>query len=702
VTNDFVTFKITRWGDVSVPSYTVTNINLLGTAVYGGDYSAGPQRYTTQTLLNDGLPGIQINPNEVLITNGIGNPVNRANLNVLATNATVLVSLTNAVTGTNLTSSEGFSYSVFATNAITLTELDNAYGDRVVLWQNPLTNINDSVNWTLTFASETLGPITQLPVVVPNYTNNETSQYNGGTNDFDVEFGYPLPAAIPQSPAMAANGWTNVLKMTVNKNVGTQMGVNVYPQGVKFLGNYALRFSMYLSIQGNAVGNINAGVSAREYALFGINHSGTNCNWRPSLTAPAGKSGTTNADGEWFALGSADDATTPADFDAFTSPALPNSGIVGDFVSNAGLNERGNFKNPPFTQTQNPQGGEPVDQWADVSVEVTKQTNCTLYVNGAQVLNAFSIGATNSTTRNTFPTSSTTGGAVMLGYLDPDASIGDPSSQYVYYSNIRVVELSPYITNQAASRIVTNGANVSFTSAATYGSVGITNVWLSINSTTNPISVFTPVQTDSAAASNLVSTLSLTGVSTGTNYESVFSDMAGSVTGLVAQLEVIAGPTNLTVNAGSNSVQFAVIPNGPASPTAYQWRTNGVAIANGNHYAGVTTATLTITNVELVDAVTYTCSVTNGAGNVQPSAVLTVNATAPTFSGMSIVGASSLLNFTSVNGYDTTNSYTLLGSTNVSGPYTAVSATNTGSLGTFQYKLPKSTNTTMFYRLLHN
>ena len=207
------------------------------------------------------------------------------------------------------------------------------------------------------------------------------------------------------------------------------------------------------------------------------------------------------------------------------------------------------------------------------------QTNCTLRINGAPVVQSISIGATNSTTRNAVPMQS---GNVMLGYLDPDKSIGDPGSQYVLYSDIRVVELSPYITNQAASVIVTNGANVTLASGANYGTAPVTSTWYTAPATTPGIAVLT----NTAAASNLLSTLTLNGVQAGTNYLTVFSDQAGSVTGAVAQLEVIAGPTNLSVNAGSNSVQFAVIPNGPSAPTAYQWRTNGVAIANGNHYAG--------------------------------------------------------------------------------------------------------------------
>jgi hypothetical protein len=699
ITNDYVKFVITRLGDLTVASYTVTNINYQGTAIYGTDYTAGAQRFMG-SLLSDGSPGIVINPGDIFITNAVGNPLLHANLSEVPTNVTIILTMTNAVTGTNVSSAEGYTYVVSSTNSITLTELDNAYGGNgngggITLWSRSLNDPNDSTNWTLTYASENLGTTTVLPVVVPNYTNNETSVYNGGTNDFDVEFGYPVPANIPLSPAMIANGWTNVLKMTVNKNQGSPTAVNLYPQGQKFYGNYALRFSMYLSIASYAIHNIYAGVVPREYAIFGVNHTGTNCNWRPSRTAPVGTSGTTNADGIWFALDEADNAATPADFDAFTSPGLPNAGVTADFVSNAGSALRNIFKDPPFVNTENPLGGEPVDQWADVSVEITKQTNCTIYVDGAPVLTPFST-FTNSTSVSGY--GYYTNGTVMLGYLDPDASIGDPGSEFVYYSNIRAVELSPYITAQPVNLIVTNGANVSFISSATFATPPLTNTWYIANTNPTPVSA---VQVDTANATNLTSTLTLNSVQAGTNYIAVFSDAAGSVTGLVASLDVIiTAPTNQTVNAGLNA-QFVLSISGPA-PT-YQWKTNGVNLANSAHFFGVTSNILTITNVQLSDALTYSVAVTNGGAGVILSAGLSVLASQPTFSTIFIQGTSNVLIFTTPSTTDNTGSFTLQGSTNVVGPYNPISGTTiTGASGLFGYHAPYTTNKTMFYRLKHN
>jgi hypothetical protein len=265
---------------------------------------------------------------------------------------------------------------------------------------------------------------------------------------------------------------------------------------------------------------------------------------------------------------------------------------------------------------------------------------------------------------------------------------------------VRVVELSPYINAQPLSLIVTNGATVSFTSSATFATAPITNVWSLAN--TNPAPVFT-LQTNTASATNLTSTLSLTNVQSGTNFLAVFSDAAGSVTGLVASLEVITGPTNQTVNAGTNFVQFAVTPNGPAAPTSYQWKVNGVNLANSAHYAGVTTSTLTITNAELSDAATYSVAVVNAAGTVTPSAVLAVTASQPVFSGVSLVGTNAFMSFTSPSAFDNTGSFTLLSSVLVQGPYTTnTTAIVTGANGTFQFQVPLTTNSTMFYRIIHN
>jgi len=697
IANDYAQFVITRWGDLSAPAYTITNFTYLGTAVFPGDYAARAQAVTSIPL-TPGQPGITINPGVVVITNAVGNPVAHGNLNLAPTNVTIIISLTNSATGTNATASNGQAYSA-NTSSVTLTEFDNTIGPEVVLWSNPLTNSLDSTNWTLTFAATNLAGFPVPPVVIPNYTNDETAIAAGGTNDFRVEFGKAVSSdSVSPSPAMSANGWTTALRMTVNKDgsVPSQTGVNLYPQGQNFAGNYALRFSMYLSIYSSAIDNPAPGTYPREFALFGINHTGTNCNWRTafSIGANPGYAAPTNADGVWFAMDAGWGSISPADFDAFTSPALPNSGVSLDYVSQNSQQNSGIFKSPPFASVNlgSPRGGEPINQWVDVSVEVTKQTNVTVYMDRAPVLPSFTLTNLTASGGGNY-----TSGKVMLGYLDPVPDQSD-NSAFVYYSNLRVVELSPYIYAQPLGLIVLNGANVSFTASGSYATAPITNTWYFADTNLVPL---VALQADTANATNLTSTLALNNVQVGTNILSVFNDVAGSVTSSVVSLEVITGPTNRTVNAGSNTVQFAVLASGFAAPT-YQWMTNGVKLVNGTHFAGVTTATLTITNVQLADAATYTVAVTNASGGLAPSATLTVLASSPTITTMSLVGTNAVMAFTTSNPFDNAGSFTLQSATIVQGPYVNTAATLSGTNPTFQYTVPLGTNSTMFYRIKHN
>jgi hypothetical protein len=739
IPNDYVKFVITRLGDTNGPgnsagsvtakSYTVTNVTYFGTAVYPTDYGARAQRIDPAgngiiVPPADGPTAIVILPGDTTVTCVIGNPEPHTNLSARPVDTTIIVNLTNAVACpacTNLTSQEGLPYSV-GTVTTTLTVIDNAVGPELVLWSNPLTNAADAANWTLTYADTKLGGLGTpvLPVVLPSYTNGLFSSICCGTNDFYVTFGHDIAAdSVIPSPVMAANGWNNVLRMTANKTGFAQAGVNVYPRGKNFFGNYALRFNMYLSLYQFALNNPGIGAAGREFALFGINHRGTNLNWRTAAPIAAGAGNSpTNSDGQWFAIDAGSGSITPADFDAFVPEGLPNAGVPNDKVSNTAASQNGVFKHPPYEAmnvtsptASNPGGGEPVNKWVDVSVEVTRQTNVNLFINRSQVLTSFPL--TNGSLATTY-----TNGTIMLGYLDPVADVSD-NSAFVYFSNVRVVELSPYIlvqpglaTSLASIVIVTQGSSLTFTSSATFASAPLTNTWyrgIGTNVGANGVHAGIPtvaLQTNSVNATNMSDTLTRTFNSPvdGTNYMSVFSDVAGSVTSRVAAVEVVFGPTNQVASAGS-TVQLQVRGVGPIAPALFQWRTNGVNLVNNTHYAGVTSSNLFITNVVAADALTYSVLVSNIAGTVTPSAVLTVNVASPPsppiFTSVSIVGTNAVMSFSSTNALDTASSFTLQSSPVVQGPYTNTPALFTGSSGTFQVTAPQ-TASNMFYRLLHN
>jgi len=130
--------------------------------------------------------------------------------------------------------------------------------------------------------------------------------------------------------------------------------------------------------------------------------------------------------------------------------------------------------------------------------------------------------------------------------------------------------------------------------------------------------------------------------------------------------------------------------------------TNGVNLVEGIHYAGVTNATLTISNAQLSDAGTYSVEVINAAGTVAPFAVLSVLAPPPKFFSVTLQGTNAVLGFTTSNTFDNTGSFTLQSSPVVSGPYANTLAAFTGGNGTFQVVVPLTTNAAMFYRLKHN
>jgi hypothetical protein len=676
VTNDYAKFVITRFGDTNGPGnsagnvsqipYTVTNLSYYGTAKYPDDYRARAQRADPaadgkiQTPV-DGPTAIVIYPGDTAVTCIVGNPVMHTNFNYTPTNLTIIFNLTNAVTcgvggacTNGIPTPEGFTYNVRAAT-VTLTEIDNAVGPEVVLWSDTMTNAANSVNYTLTFAGTNFGA-GAMPVVVPNYINNQTSIYGTGmdaTNDFLVNFGSDIATnvvPVPPSPVMLASNWPQkALKMTVNKALSTICGVNVFPAAQQFGGNYALRFNMFLSLWSQYINDPYISQNFREYALFGVNHYGTNCMWRPSTTMIAGTGMIpTNSDGQWFAIDAGYHGITPADYELYVPGPLPNdanangSGLRG-IVSWSATSPvtQGYFKHPPFdtsgvndaTRTvANPGGGQPVNKWVDVSVEITAQTNLTLYINRANWLN-------NSAVTNGLGWGyAYTNGTIMLGYDDPDRNVSDQSS-FVYYSNVRVVELSPYIVLQPSlmgtnvySLIRTQGASLVLTAAVNYASAPITGVWYRAVATvgnnvgqtlSNPY-----VQSNwfNATSANLSLALTNVQAANGTNYVLQVRDPAGSVNSAPVALEVVSGPTNAVASIGS-TFQWAVRSAGPAvvAPTAYQWKTNSVNLATNLHYNGVNFTNMWITNVQPADAGTYSVLVTSSTnGTVTPTATLTV------------------------------------------------------------------------------
>ena len=126
-------------------------------------------------------------------------------------------------------------------------------------------------------------------------------------------------------------------------------------------------------------------------------------------------------------------------------------------------------------------------------------------------------------------------------------------------------------------------------------------------------------------------TLTLTNVSAAASmgsYDVIITNTAGRMTSVVATLTVITPPTIASqpasrTNYAGTTTTFTVGISG--SPSLYQWRKNGVNLADGGNISGATAATLTLSNVAAADAASYDVTVTNEVGNAtSAAATLTV------------------------------------------------------------------------------
>jgi hypothetical protein len=107
--------------------------------------------------------------------------------------------------------------------------------------------------------------------------------------------------------------------------------------------------------------------------------------------------------------------------------------------------------------------------------------------------------------------------------------------------------------------------------------------------------------------------------------------LRGLITQIVPPVEITQAPVNATGNVGATA-QFTVQAIGGLPPLAYRWQRAQSDVANGTKYAGASTATLTVNNLQLTDnGALFRVVVTDSVGETVTSAEvsLTVNS-APT------------------------------------------------------------------------
>ncbi len=363
---DYGLVKLTRRGDINQGPFFVS-------IVYGGNAVGGTDYVITNT--------VELDPGYVS-TNFQIFPIDNSLLN---TSRVVTVSIAG-----------GAGYFVGTNTPVSLTIVDDEVPPETVLWSDNL-HSDSSANWAMYYAST-----------------------NPASSDYSVGWAYDYSGdGIPSAPH--SSGDTHGLKMTVNKSGNGGAALNFYPTNHVFSGNYAFRFDMYL-IEGSA--------SPTEYALFGINHSGSSTNWFRNNTGGVGPGWT--FDGIFFDVEA--DGAALGDYAVYSSPATNNNPTAQGPGRNAS-DLTTTFKAPPFAVAGAPGNtyGGSTPSWVDVEVSQVGSV-VTLTIDRTMI---FSI--TNATPY--------VSGNVMLGYDDAYDSVGDPNAS-VIFANARVILLTaPAITS---------------------------------------------------------------------------------------------------------------------------------------------------------------------------------------------------------------------------------------------------------------
>jgi hypothetical protein len=398
LTNDYASFRLTRRGDTNAASF---NVNFSASGSAGAYQPVG-------TLTFD--PG--------LITSNLHvHPFDNSTLDGPRSVTIQIASGGGYVIGTN--------------DPVTAAIVDDETPPETVVWSDNL-QTDTSGNWTLLFGSAT-------PDIL-DFTTNWMYDYSA--------------AGIPPAPHSGTD--THGLKIDINA-AGVAAGLNLYPSGQSFSGNYALRFDMYL-----AVGS--SGLFTTELALFGLNHDGLHTNWFKNSGVPAGWT----FDGLWCWI-EADGAEqyTGGDYRLSgaatgTEPSLLAGRLASSLVDV--------FKAPPWADYMSP---SPTYGYAGVPANImgtspnpSTTTPSWADVELSQIGNVVRLTIDRTPILSYTNTSGPVSGKIMLGFCDPANSIGATETS-VIYANARVISLAaPLITNT-----VRNGGNAEITFTANAGDV---------------------------------------------------------------------------------------------------------------------------------------------------------------------------------------------------------------------------------------
>lgn len=280
---------------------------------------------------------------------------------------------------------------------------------------------------------------------IPDYTAVWAFDYGATPCTFNGFTGLIPPA--PNSP----DGSTSGMQFTANNGDANAfiVGVNIYPKGQSFSGDFALKFDLWVNYPGG-VGGINS-TGSTEFAICGIDLLGTEVNWVPT-SAPS-------SDGIWFTADG--DGGAVEDYRGYLGN-LSGAQIDLTALGASGLtasNHTAAIYQNLFPASRFETAGAPGKNWIEVELRQTNNTILWLLDDTVVAQRA--------------NTSVFTSGNIMIGYTDPFPSIANPA-QYAFalFDNVRVENLNaaalqpPAISSQPASQTVTTGTNVNFTVGA--------------------------------------------------------------------------------------------------------------------------------------------------------------------------------------------------------------------------------------------
>jgi hypothetical protein len=291
----------------------------------------------------------------------------------------------------------------------TVTIVDDELAAGTVLWTDNFDAGTSAANFTVTSASDL------------------------GIDDYEVNFAFDYSSiGLPPAP-----GSSTTVGLMINANAsGAPAGVNFYPVGQSFSGDFALRFNLYVSMDPLAG-------AENEAAYFGINQTGLATNWISAF----GGVYTNYGEGIWATVATRDGTPGIA-----TLLAATNLGTAPILAGNAG-NLPDLFNSPPYAMLGRPNNAYDSTNKTWVDCELSQLGGVTtLKLNNSPVLQYTNGPAAAS-------------GNVFLGFGDPFATLGSANC-FAVFDNVRVVRLVAPAAQPRITGISASGNNVEITFAA--------------------------------------------------------------------------------------------------------------------------------------------------------------------------------------------------------------------------------------------